>query len=108
MIFIGGDYGKAQLSPAEAEKRMQKWMAWVEDLKEQDLYINGKPLLPEAKRVSGKDLLVTDGPFVESKELIGGYFLFKAKDMDHAISLTKEYPDYDLGGLVEVRQIMEY
>ena len=108
MIFIGADYGEAQLSPEQMQEKMGKWNAWVEDLKNQDLYVNGKPLLPNAKRISGNDQLVTDGPFVETKELIGGYFLIKANDMEHALSLTKDFPDYDLGGQVEVRQIMEY
>ena len=108
MIFIGGDYASAELSPAEAESRMQKWYAWVEDLRSQDLYINGKPLLPEAKRVIGTDQVITNGPFVEVNEVVGGYFLFKARDMDHALSLTSGSPDFDLGGSVEVREIMEY
>lgn len=108
MIFIGGDYASAQLSPAEAEKRMHKWYAWVEELKSQEIYINGKPLLPESKRVSGPSQVITDGPFVDVKELVGGYFLIKAKDFDHAVSLTKGYPDYDLDGTVEVREIMQY
>lgn len=108
MIFIGASYDEANLSPEASEKKMQEWMAWVEDLKQQDLYINGKPLLPHAKRVSGQDRVVTDGPFVESNELVGGYFLFKAKDMQHALELTAGYPDYELGGTVEVREIMQY
>ena len=108
MIFIGGDYAESQLTPEQVESRMQRWYAWIDDLRSRDLYINGKPLMPEAKRVAGKDQVVTDGPFVESKELVGGYFLFKANDMDHALSLTSGFPDYDLGGTVEVRQIMEY
>ena len=108
MIFLGADYEEAKLAPEEAQKRMEKWYAWVEDLRNQDLYLDGKPLLPTSKRVSGEDQVVTDGPFVETKDLVGGYFLFKANDMDHAISLTKDYPDYDLGGSVEVREIMVY
>ena len=108
MIFIGGDYAEAQLSPEDVEAKMKRWYAWVDELKDQGLYVNGKPLTADAKRVSGDDRIVTDGPFVETKELVGGYFLFKAKDMDHALSLTEGYPDYDLGGIVEVRQIMEY
>jgi hypothetical protein len=108
MIFLGADYQEAQLSPEQMEAKMVKWNAWVEDLKNQNLYVEGKPLLPNAKRVSGPNQLVTDGPFVETKDLIGGYFLFRAKDMDHAILLTKGYPDYDLGGQVEVREIMPY
>jgi hypothetical protein len=108
MIFIGGDYQEAQLSPEQLEARMGRWYTWIEDLKSQNLYLEGKPLLPNAKRVAGPDQLVTDGPFVETKDLIGGYFLFKANDMDHAISLTSDYPDFDLGGQVEVREIMQY
>ena len=108
MIFLGADYEESNLAPEEAQKRMEKWFAWVEELKSQDLYIDGKPLLPNSKRVSGQDQLVTDGPFVETKDLVGGYFLFKARDMDHALSLTKDYPDFDLGGTVEVREIMVY
>ena len=107
MIFIGGDYTEAQLTPDEIQAKMEKWNTWIEDLKSQDLYINGKPLLPQSKRVAGSDQLVTDGPFVETKELVGGYFLIKANDMNHAVSLTKDFPDYDIGGSVEIRPIME-
>jgi len=108
MIFIGGDYGEAGLTPEQIQQKMEKWNSWVEDLMSRELYVNGKPLLPEAKRVSGIDQLVTDGPFVEAKELVGGYFLIKARDMDHALSLTADFPDYDIGGRVEVREIMEF
>jgi len=108
MIFIGGDYAVSQLSPSQIEERMQKWFAWVEDLTAKELYINGKPLAPNAKRVAGPGQVVTDGPFVDSKELVGGYFLIKANDMNHALELTGGFPDYDLGGTVEVREIMDY
>ncbi len=108
MIFIGGDYATAGLTPEQVQEKMEKWNNWVEDLRTQGLYINGKPLTPQAKRIAGTDQLVTDGPFVETKELVGGYFLFKASDMNHAVSLTKDFPDYDIGGVVEVREIMEF
>lgn len=108
MIFIGGDYGAAGLSPEQMEDRMGKWYAWVEDLQKQDLYIDGKPLMPDARRISGKDQVITNGPFVEANELVGGYFIFKARDIDHATSLTSSFPDYDLGGVVEIREIMEH
>lgn len=106
MIFIGGENEAANLSPEEGGKRMQQWFAWIEDLQSKDLYVEGKPLIPTSKRVSGPDQVVTDGPFIDSKELVGGYFIVKAKDMDHAISMTDGFPNYDLGGQVEVREVM--
>jgi hypothetical protein len=106
MIFIGADYGDAGLSPEQMQQRMGLWMSWIDNLKNENLYVTGNPLLPEAKRVSGNEQVITDGPFVESNELIGGYFIYKANDMDHALALTDGYPDFDLGGSVEVREIM--
>ena len=108
MIFIGGDYTEADLSPQQMEQRMAKWMSWVEQLTNDGHYIDGKPLEPVGKRVAGSEQVVTDGPFVESKELVGGYFIVKAKDINEAVQLTGGFPDYDLGGQVEVRPIMVY
>ena len=50
---------------------------------------------------------ITDGPYTEGKEVVAGYFVVNAKDYDDALSLTKEYPDYDFGGKVQVRQVMK-
>jgi len=108
MIFQGGDYITSQLSPDEIQQRMQKWFAWVEDLKQKELYVSGEPLTADAKKVSGVNQVVTDGPFVDAKELVGGFFVVKANDWDHAVSLTNGFPDYDLGGAVEVREVMIY
>ncbi len=106
MIFMGAGYEKKGLSPDQMEERMGKWIAWMTDLKDQDLYVEGRPLLPNSKRVSGSDQTITDGPYVETNELIGGYFIIKARDMDHALELTNGFPDFDLGGTVEVREVM--
>lgn len=103
MLFLGGDY--SELSPEEVDRRMKLWQVWMEDLRNKDLYLNGRALQPQAKRVKGEGDVVTDGPFVEAKELVGGYIVFKARDMEHALSLTDGYPDFDLGGEVEVREI---
>jgi hypothetical protein len=107
-IFIGTDYEGENFSPQLVEQQMGKWFAWVDELKSEDLYIEGRPLLNDAKRVAGSDQIISDGPFVETKELVGGYFIIKAKDWDHAMELTKGYPDYDYGGFVEVREIAVY
>lgn len=108
LIFQGAPYDTAELSPDEIEQRMQKWFAWVEDLKQKDIYVAGEALTNEVKKVSGVKQIVTDAPLVDAKELIGGFFLIKANDWDHAVSLANPYPDYDIGGAVEVREVMEY
>lgn len=59
-------------------------------------------------RVQDGKTLTTDGPFVEIKEAIGGYFLFEADDLDAAIALASRVPAARLGGAVEVRPTVEW
>lgn len=108
MIFVGGDYETKELSPDDFERRMLKWNAWIEELKKDELFLGGRALKNKARRVGGPDLVTTDGAFVETKELVTGYFLLKAKDLEHVTSLTDGYPDYDLGGKVEIREIENF
>ena len=104
-LFRGGDVSK--LSPQQQEAQMGKWMAWVEKLTKEGRYLSGEPLLPGGKTVSGAKKTVTDGPFAESKEVIGGYFVIEAKNYDEAVAIAKDCPDYELGGSVEVREVMK-
>ena len=104
-LFRGGDV--SHLSPQQQEAQMGKWLAWVEKLTKEGKYLAGEPLLPTGKTVSGQKKVVTDGPFVESKEIIGGFFMVNAKNYDDAVAMAKDSPDYDLGGVVEVREVMK-
>jgi hypothetical protein len=103
-LFRGGDV--SNLSPQQQEAQMGKWLAWVEKLTKQNQYVSGEPLLPGGKTVSG-NRSVTDGPFAESKEVIGGFFVVMAKNLDDAVKLTSDYPDFELGGSIEVREVMK-
>jgi hypothetical protein len=105
-IFHGGIPMDA--SPEQMQANMGKWMAWVEKLSKDGRYASGEPLLPGGKLVTGTNgKSITDGPYTEGKEVVAGYFVVNAKDYDDALSLTKEYPDYDFGGKVQVRQVMK-
>jgi len=73
LLFRGNDWTKS-LSPEEKQKVTDQWMAWFKRLTDQGKAIAGNPLEPEGKIVSGKNRVVSDGPFAESKEAIGGYF----------------------------------
>jgi hypothetical protein len=105
-IFIGGD--PSHLSPEAQQANMGKWFAWVEKLKNEKKYAGGEALLPGGKTVKGLKKTVTDGPFAESKEVVGGYFVVLAKNLDEAVAMAKECPDYELGGSVEVREVMKF
>ncbi len=108
IIFLGADYQKMGLSPEQMQERMGKWFAWNTKMREQGVVKNGEALAPGGKRISGENRTVTDGPFVESKEVIGGYYIIHAEDYDGAIKICDDFPDYDLGGIVEVREVLTF
>lgn len=104
LIFQGGI--KQDASPAALQTNMAKWMAWVEQLNKDGKYVAGEPLLPGGKLVRSKTS-ITDGPYTEGKELVGGYFIINANDMQEAADIAKSYPDFEYDGTVQVRQVMK-
>ncbi len=106
LIFHGGQINGA--SPEQMQSHMGKWMAWIDKLNKTQQYVSGEPLLPGGKIIMGKSgKTVTDGPYTEGKEVVGGFFIIKAKDMNEAVAISKDYPDFDAGGTVQVRQVMK-
>ena len=105
LIFHGGI--KQNASPDELQANMGQWMAWVEKLHKEGRYVSGEALLPGGKLVSGKST-VTDGPYTEGKELVGGYFVIEAANMEEAVAECQQYPDFSYGGQVQVRPVMKF
>ncbi len=103
-LFRGGNAGT---SPEDRQRSMERWKAWIEQLAKTGKYKGGFPLETGGKVVSGANKLVTDGPFPESKEVVGGYLLITAKDLAEAVEFSKGCPIFGEGGAVEVRPIME-
>tara|TARA_R110002051_G_scaffold73135_1_gene132688 strand:+ start:64022 stop:64372 length:351 start_codon:yes stop_codon:yes gene_type:complete len=108
MIFIGADYQELGLSPEQLQERMGKWFAWNEKMQKQGIVKAGDALVPHVKRVSGPNRTVTDAPLIEGKELIGGYYIVKAENADAVVKIAQDYPDYDLNGTVEIREVMVF
>lgn len=104
LIFHGGINMDA--SPEEIQTNMGQWMAWVEKLQKEAKYVSGEPLLPGGKLVTSKTA-VTDGPYTEGKEVVGGFFVINAASMDEAVEESQHYPDFPYGGQVQVRQVMK-
>ena len=106
-------YGNEKLSNEVPGVKQQEvfaaWMTYTDDLKKAGLMKAGDALQPVATatsvRVRGGKRVTTDGPFAETKEQLGGYYLVEAKDLDEAISLAARIPGAKHGS-IEVRPIM--
>jgi hypothetical protein len=104
-IYRGGE---REGSPEKMQEVMQKWMAWLKDLGQKGhLKDQGQPLEPAGKFVRGSKKTVTDGPYAETKDIVGGYTLIEARDLDQAVELSKGCPIFESEGGVEVRPIMK-
>ncbi len=100
--------GESWRSPEKMEQTMQKWIAWMKDLGEKGhLKDQGQPLERTGKVVKGAQKTVTDGPYAETKDIVGGYTLVEAKDLEQAVELSLGCPIFEVGGLVEVRPVMK-
>ena len=104
LIFRGTDWYKG-LSPEQMQQVADQWMAWFNRLKDEGKCVAGNPLEREGRIVAGKNRVVSDGPFAESKETIGGYFLLKVDTLDEAVVIAQECPGLPHGIRVEVRPV---
>jgi hypothetical protein len=96
-------------SAEEAQQQMQRWMTWLKDLADKGhIKDPGHPLERSGKLVKGRPKSVTDGPFAEAKDIVGGYTLVQADDLAQAVELTSGCPILDVAdGAVEVRPVMK-
>ncbi len=105
LIFRGTDWHKG-LSPEQMQQVADQWMAWFNRLKDEGAAIAGNPLEPAGKIVSGKNgRVISDGPFAESKETIGGYFLLRVNTLEDAVAVAQQCPGLPYGIRVEVRPV---
>ena len=108
MLLFRGTHWDKGLSPEETQKMVTQWYAWFERLTREGKCIAGHPLEREGKIVSArKGRTVADGPFAESKEAIGGYFLLPVDSIEEALEIAKQCPGLDYGIDVEVRPVAE-
>lgn len=97
----------SNLSPEEGKKLMEKWQTWIaEGMREGWLVDRGNGLTQEGRVVDANHAVV-DGPFVESKEIVGGFSIVRAETIDEATELAKGCPSLLSGGHVEVRVLWD-
>ncbi|HWA25686.1 MAG TPA: YciI family protein [Lacunisphaera sp.] len=93
-------------TPEEMQQVLNKWMAWMQELKARNCFQGVNRLERTGQVVRGPDASVTDGPFVEAKEIVGGYLIVSAGSQAEATQLARGCPVLAYGGAVEVRPVM--
>ena len=100
-----------QPDPAEAAKVYEEYNAYTQMLRDNNLYLGGEALQPNPTattiRVRDGQTITTDGPFAETKEALGGFYLVEARDLDHALQLAAACPGAKFGS-IEVRPLMTF
>lgn len=99
-----------ELSPQEMQRMIAEYRAWGRRLEEAGRLEGGHKLADEGGRVlraSAGRIAVKDGPFAETKEVVSGYFLIRARDYDEAVELCHDHPHLRYGGPIELRQVDE-
>jgi hypothetical protein len=108
MFLLRGTQLETRLSLPEMQEAMSHYRAWLDRLTKEGKLKGGQPLAPSGRIISGKlDRTVSDGPFAEAKEAIGGYLMFNVPDLDSAVAIAQTCPLLDYGADVEVRPVLE-
>ncbi|AWI24635.1 YciI family protein [Flavobacterium pallidum] len=106
LFIFRADHNKApQLSPEEMQANTKRWMDWIGSIAAQNKLVDRGNRLEDSGKIVKSSTLVTDGPYSEIKETIGGYTMIQADDYDEATELAKGCPIFDVGGHVEVREV---
>ena len=113
MLLIYGDETAAMaMTPEEQESSMGEWFQYTEELRQSGAMAAGDALQPTTtattvSQPNGGDALITDGPFAETREQLGGYYLLNVADLDEAIGWAKKCPGARYGK-IELRPVMEF
>ena len=95
-----------ELSPEQMQNMMKPWQDWMGGLAAQNKLVNSGNRLDGEGRVVKSNQTVTNGPYVEMKEAVGGYIVISADSIDEAAEISKGCPILHMGGNVEVRTIV--
>lgn len=106
LIFRNENNGGPKASPEEMQASMKKWMDWMGGIAAQDKLVDRGNRLDGAGKVVKPNHVITDGPYTEIKETIGGYTVIRASSLAEAAELADGCPILAVGGNVEVREIM--
>lgn len=104
LLLYDNPAGWQKLSPEEMQKAVEKYIAWSK----KPFNVDSKRLAEDVGRVirshNGRPR-TTDGPYSETKEVLGGFYLIQAANYDEAVARASDHPHLEYGGTIEVRQL---
>jgi hypothetical protein len=103
-LVIARGQWDSTLSPKERQNAIDQFYAWLDQLVDEGKMKRGQRLTYEGKTI-GRQNMITDGPFGESKEAVGGYWFILANNLDEAAQIAKGNPCLDYGLFLEIRPI---
>ncbi|SEK71796.1 YciI family protein [Parapedobacter koreensis] len=106
LMLIREEANYGELSAEEMQACIEKHYHWVEELKKKGQYKEAQPLDAGGAYIKGRKKIVSDGPFLEGKECVSGYYILLATSLEEAVEIAKGNPDLDWDRTVEVREIM--
>jgi hypothetical protein len=111
LLIYGDESSWQEVSPEDRAVQMKAWYDYNDWLKEKGWFVGGEALQPTSAATTVRErdgkVLSTDGPFAETKEQLGGYYLVECANLDEAIEAASRIPSVPQGGSIEVRPIME-
>lgn len=111
-LIYSDERGVAEMTPDEKGAYVAAWMGYADEFAKSGKMLGGEALQPTLTattvRHGNGGNLITDGPFAETKEQLGGYFVINADNLDEAIAWAAKMPNLPRGGSVEIRPIVEF
>ena len=107
MLIFRNEVSDGSKMPSEEQMQliMSEWQSWIKGIAANGKYSGTNRLYPEGKTLKPGNI-ITDGPYAEVKEMIGGYLVVKADSIDEAVKMAESCPNIKYGGNVEVRTVM--
>ena len=106
LVLKGSDWNT--LSPEEMQQMMGEYIGWSRTLRERGQYHAGEELEMDGRILRGDSGRIAEGPFTETKEAVGGFYLIEAADYAEALSIAKECPHLKVNGEIEVRGVIPH
>lgn len=112
MMIFRNEKDGPKPSPEQLQTMVKMWDDWQAKLESTGNFVGSNSLASNALGMEGRTInsggTLSDGPYAEVKEHIGGYTVVQARDLDHATELAKDCPNLMVGGTVEIRDIMVF
>ncbi len=108
MMLFRDEANMEEFANSEAvQAEVKRWNDWIGGIAAQGKFVKSDALGYEGRTIT-KNTVVTDGPYAEAKEIVGGYIIVKAADLDEAVQLAQGCPVLEDGGKVEIRDVMVF